>query len=104
MTPGAGLANGTDGHSMSPHQAPEALVGGQFRIVLPGNQHLGKAEPIRFLDHAGKREQSLETGCKSYESFALVVIKSGTSAGISGQQKTVFTSIPGSQRPIALEV
>jgi hypothetical protein len=70
---------------MSPDQAPETLVCGQFRIVLPGNQNLGKAEPIRFLDHAGKRQQSLETGCKGYETFALVVIEIGISAGIPGQ-------------------
>ena len=104
MAPGAASAVGVNGHGVSPHQAPEALVGGEFSIVLPGNQHLGKAEPVRLLHHAGKRQQRLETGCKSYKAFALVVIEGGVSAGVSGQAKAGVPRIPGSQRPISLKV
>src|ERR1035437_5857732 len=94
----------SNGHLMSCYHPAKPFVGGQLQIVLPGNQHLGKAQPVGFFDHAGQRQQSLETGCKCYEAFSLVVIKCGISADVPCQQKPALACIPGNQRPIALEV
>jgi hypothetical protein len=67
-------------------QSAEAVVGSQFPIVLPANEHLGQTEEIQFFLDAWKCKKGFKTGREGDESFAIVKIKRSISIRVAGQQ------------------